>query len=350
MANKKLPSRGAASNPVNRYEKLAVAWEDEYAEGERLRPTEYFRDASRSVLAENSSPDVPFRFSLNPYRGCEHGCVYCYARPTHEYLGFSAGLDFEQRIMVKEDAPALLRATFSSPRWQPEVVALSGNTDCYQPIERHLRITRRCLEVFAEFRNPVGVVTKSTLVLRDLDLLQDLARDNLVRVAISITTLDGNLARRLEPRAAQPQKRLEAVAALASAGVQVAVMAAPVIPGLNDEEIPRILAAAREVGAMGASYVLLRLPRPVDRLFADWLREHFPERVRRVLGRVRECRQGKLYSSEFDQRKTGTGPYADHVAELFRVTARRLGLDRPLPPLNTGAFRRPQRDRQLSLL
>ena len=349
MANEKLPGRGAASNPPNRYERLDVEWDEEFARDLRSQRTQVYRDTSRTILAENESPDVPFRFSLNPYRGCEHGCIYCYARPTHEYLGFSAGLDFEQRIFVKLDAPELLRSHFRSPKWSPEVVALSGNTDCYQPLEKHFELTRRCLEVFAEFRNPVAVVTKSSLVLRDVDLLAELATQKLVRVAISITTLDGALARRLEPRAAQPERRLEAVAKLTSAGVPVVVMIAPVIPGLNDEEIPQILRAAREAGAVGASYVLLRLPRPVDDLFTAWLKEHFPERRQRVLGRIRQCREGRLYNAEFGKRKTGTGPYANHIRELFTLTARRLGLDRPLPELDTSVFRRPVATGQLNL-
>ena len=349
MANEKLPGRGAASNPPNRYERLDVEWDEEFARDLRSQRTQVYRDTSRTILAENESPDVPFRFSLNPYRGCEHGCIYCYARPTHEYLGFSAGLDFEQRIFVKLDAPELLRSHFRSPKWSPEVVALSGNTDCYQPLEKHFELTRRCLEVFAEFRNPVAVVTKSSLVLRDVDLLAELATQKLVRVAISITTLDGALARRLEPRAAQPERRLEAVAKLTSAGVPVVVMIAPVIPGLNDEEIPQILRAAREAGAVGASYVLLRLPRPVDDLFTAWLEEHFPERRQRVLGRIRQCREGRLYNAEFGKRKTGTGPYANHIRELFTLTARRLGLDRPLPELDTSVFRRPVATGQLNL-
>ncbi len=350
MAKRKLSGRGATCNPANRYERLEVVREANGFEEGSDESTQYYRDSSRTVLTANASPDVPFRFSLNPYRGCEHGCIYCYARPTHEYLGFSAGLDFERRIFVKIEAPELLRAALISPRWQPQPVALSGNTDCYQPIERQLRITRRCLEVLLEFRNPVTVVTKSTLVLRDLDLLQDLARANLAQVAISITTLDGHLARLLEPRAAQPKRRLEALSALASAGIPTMVMAAPIIPGLNDEEIPRILAAARDAGALAASYVLLRLPRPVDELFANWLREHLPNQQRRILGRVRQCREGKLYSPEFGTRKTGTGPYADHIGELFALTARRLSLDRPLPKLNVSLFQRPEGpDAQLRL-
>ncbi len=232
-----LPGRGTGLNPENRYEQIHVEMEPEADEPAPL-PTVFYRDTSRSVLAENESPDVGFRFSLNPYRGCEHGCVYCYARPSHEYLSFSAGLDFERRIMVKEDAPELLRQAFLAPRWQPQTVALSGNTDCYQPVERHLQLTRRCLEVFRDFRNPVGVVTKSALVTRDVDLLADLAVHGAAHVLISVTSLDGDLARRMEPRAARPERRLAALQTLSAAGVPTGVMVAPVIPGLNDEESP----------------------------------------------------------------------------------------------------------------
>src|SRR6185436_13808968 len=245
-----MKGRGTDVAPPNRYERMHVELEpdDDTPPAEKVA-TVYYRDASRTILAANQSPDVGFRWSLNPYRGCLHGCVYCYARPSHEQLGFNAGIDFETRIMVKPDAPQLLRRTFLSPRWQPELVSLSGNTDCYQPVERTLGITRRCLEVFAEFRNPVGVITKSALVARDADLLADLARHGAAHVFSSITTLDPDLAGRLEPRTARPYRRLDAVATLAAAGVPVAVMIGPVIPGLNDEEIPRILEAARKAGA-----------------------------------------------------------------------------------------------------
>ncbi len=265
----------------------------------------------------------------------------CYARPTHEYLGFSAGLDFERRIMVKDDAPALLRASLSSPRWQPQVVALSGNTDCYQPVERRLALTRRCLEVFAEFRNPVGVVTKSALVVRDADLLAELAAHDAAHVCCSVTTLDADLARRMEPRAAQPGKRLEAIAALTAAGVPVAVLIGPVIPGLNDADIPRILAAAKAAGARSAAWVLLRLPRPVDALFMRWLDEHFPERRSRVLHRLQDTRAGRMSDVAFGRRKRGQGEYAAQIAALFAAAARKHGLHHPLPPLNAAAFRRP---------
>jgi DNA repair photolyase len=338
MARPPIRPRGANINPPNRYETLRFE-ADEPPNGDE--PTVYYRDASKSVLAENDSPDVGFRFSLNPYRGCEHGCAYCYARPSHEYLGFSAGLDFERRIMVKEDAPALLRQALLSPRWVPQVVALSGNTDAYQPVERRLGITRRCLEVFAEFRNPVGIVTKSALVARDADLLAELARHGAAHVCCSVTTLDPDLARRMEPRAAQPAKRLEAIATLASAGVPVAVLIGPVIPGLNDSEIPRILAAAAKAGAISSSWVLLRLPRPIDELFIRWLEDHVPERRDRVLHRIQDTRDGRLSDAAFGRRKRGQGEYAAQIAALFEAAARKHGLDTPLPPLNADAFRRP---------
>jgi DNA repair photolyase len=347
-----MKGRGTDAAPPNRYDELRVAleYDDDHPPPEKV-PTVYYRDASRSILAENHSPDIGFRWSLNPYRGCEHGCVYCYARPSHEQLGFNAGIDFESRIMVKEDAPALLRKTFLAPRWEPDVVSLSGNTDCYQPAERTLGITRRCLEVFAEFRNPVGVITKSALVARDADLLAELARHGAAHVFSSITSLDPALAARLEPRAARPHRRLDAVATLAAAGVPVAVMIGPVIPGLNDEEIPRILEAARSAGAIAASWVLLRLASPLDVLFERWLDEHFPEKKSRILNRIRDTRGGRITDSRFGVRQRGEGEYADQIAPLFRAAARKHGFDRPLPELRRDAFRRPpQPGEQMRLL
>jgi DNA repair photolyase len=354
MSRADLPGRGTQANPPNRYEPLHVELEPDEGDdayGPPAQPTVLYRDSSRTILAENDSPDIGFRFSLNPYRGCEHGCVYCYARPSHEYLGFSAGLDFERRIMVKDNAPELLRDALSAPRWEPQVVALSGNTDCYQPIERRLGITRRCLEVFVEFRNPVAAITKSALVARDADLFAELARHGAAHVMLSITTLDPELARRMEPRAARPERKLAAMRTLADAGVPVGVMIGPVIPGLNDAEIPRILAAAADAGARSGSWVLLRLPKPVDALFQAWLAEHYPDRRERVLGRIREVRQGKLSDPRFFQRQRGQGEYAAQIAGLFAVAARKHGLDKRLPPLSTGAFRRPARaGDQLKLL
>ena len=332
--------RGTAANPPNRFDPLHVERDLDQPDGGH---TLYYRDRSGSILVENDSPDVGCRWGINPYRGCEHGCVYCFARPTHQYLGFSAGLDFERRIMVKNDAPALLRAALHHPRWQPAPVMFSGNTDCYQPVERTLEITRRCLQVFAEFRNPVSMITKSALVARDADVLHELERYDAAHVMSSITTLDPDLARRLEPRAAIPTKRLEAIGTLTAAGVPVGVMIGPVIPGLNDAEIPRILEAAAAAGARSAAWVLLRLPTPVDELFVSWLETHFPDRKERVLGRIRECRGGELSDSRFGVRQRGEGPYAQQLRQLFDVTARRHGLDRPQPALSTAAFRRPTR-------
>src|SRR5262245_5425864 len=350
MSRPDAPGRGTTINPPNRYEELHVELDPVEGEEGTPTPTVLYRDTSRTILAENESPDVGFRYSLNPYRGCEHGCTYCYARPSHEYLGFSAGLDFERRLMVKEDAPELLRKTFLSPRWQPDVVALSGNTDCYQPVERKLGITRRCLEVFVEFRNPVGVVTKSALVARDADLLGALARDGAANVLCSVTTLDPELARRMEPRAATPERRLETIAALTAAGVPVGVLIAPVIPGLNDAEVPRILEAAARAGACSAGWVLLRLAKPLDQLFDAWLTEQYPARRERVLGRIRETRAGRLTDSTFGRRMRGQGEYAEQIAALFKVAARKHGLDQSLPELSVAAFRRPpQPGEQLGL-
>ncbi|MEO8601183.1 MAG: PA0069 family radical SAM protein [bacterium] len=351
MSTHELDGRGTRLNPANRFERLHVerSAEDDIDPAEDATPTELFRDASKTILAENDSPDVGFRFSLNPYRGCEHGCVYCYARPSHEYLGFSAGLDFERKLLIKSDAPALLRAALSAPRWQPQVVALSGNTDCYQPIERQLRLTRGCLAVFAEFRNPVGIITKSALVTRDIDLLSELARHDAVHVSVSITSLDADLARRMEPRASTPERRLQAVAALAAAGVRVGVMTAPIIPGLNDHEIPAILERAAAAGARNAGWTMVRLASPLDQLFVDWLEKHYPDRMLRVLGRLRSCRAGTLNDSRFGHRMRGEGEYAAQIRALFTLAARRRGLDQPMPPLNTTAFRRPG-GTQISLL
>jgi DNA repair photolyase len=353
MSRPDVPRRGTGLNPPNRYEPLHVELDPDAADDAEpgAPPTLFYRDASRTILAENDSPDVGFRFSLNPYRGCEHGCTYCYARPSHEYLGFSAGLDFERRIMVKDDAPELLRRALASPRWEPQVVALSGNTDCYQPVERRLRITRRCLEVFAEFRNPVSAITKSALIARDADLLAELARHGAAHAMFSITSLDAELARRMEPRAARPERRLEAMATLACAGIPVGVMIGPVIPALNDAEIPRILEAAARAGAQSGSWVLLRLAKPLDALFERWLADHYPERRDRVLARIRDTRGGKMSDSRFGIRQRGRGEYAEQIAALFAVAARKHGLDRRLPPLETAAFRRPARaGEQLTLL
>lgn len=337
--------RGAGANPPSRFVVQKGTWvepDPEWRDEDDPAPvTRFTSDASRSVISWNDSPDVPFRASLNPYRGCEHGCSYCYARPTHEYFGLSAGLDFETRIVVKEDAPRLLRAELQRRSWEPQPIAMSGVTDCYQPAERRLRITRACLEVLAEFRNPVMIITKSALVARDVDVLAELARFDCASVTLSITSLDPALSGALEPRAARPHRRLEAVRALADAGVPVGVNVAPVIPGLNDREIPAILAAAKEHGAQRAGRVLLRLPHGVKELFEQWLAQHRPRERAKVLDRVRSMRGGELYDSTFGARMTGAGPYAAQVEQLFDVHAARLGLDGERRPLSTAHFRRP---------
>ncbi|MFO1464023.1 MAG: PA0069 family radical SAM protein [bacterium] len=347
---KKSPQgRGAAENPPNRFERLA--WEDDAEAFDPEAPgpaTQFFRDTSKSLIVENESPDVPFEASLNVYRGCEHGCVYCYARPYHEYLGFSAGLDFETKIMVKENAPQLLRKELASPRWEPKVLAMSGVTDCYQPIEKKLKLTRACLEVLAEFRNPVGIVTKNHLVTRDLDLLQELAAVKGVSVYLSITTLDAELARRLEPRASTPRHRLEAIEALAKAGIPVGVLTAPVIPALNDSEIPAILNAAARAGARFAGYVMLRLPHGLAGLFETWLEEHYPDRRHKILHRLESLRGGKRNDPRFGKRMRGEGPFADQVAQLFEMGLKKAGMEKRGPELSTKDFRRP-RPPQLSL-
>lgn len=340
-----VPRRGraAAINPPNRFERLHLErGAEDYDDDERRAvPTQFLRDASRTILAKNDSPDVPFTFSLNPFRGCEHGCPYCYARPSHEFLGFSAGLDFETRILVKENAPDLLADHFERKSWQPQVVALSGNTDPYQPVERRLGLTRRCLEVFLRYRNPVSIITKNHLVTRDLDLLAELARLRLVHVTLSVTSLDADLAGRMEPRASRPVRRLDAVAELAAAGVPVGVNVAPVVPGLTDEEMPAILRAAAERGALHASYLVMRLPGAVEPIFLDWLERHYPDRVERVTGRLRSLRGGALNDPRFGTRMRGEGPWAAVFSRLFRTQIRRLGLNRPFEPLETRHFRRP---------
>lgn len=341
-----LHGRGATINPAGRFEKLEVAIDAEFEDPNPR--TIYLRDASQSAISMNDSPDIGFRASVNPYRGCEHGCSYCYARPYHEYLGFSAGMDFETRIMVKSDAPQLLRKELASPKWEPQPIAISGVTDCYQPVERKLKITRGCLQVLAEFRNPVGLVTKNHLVTRDIDLLAELAAVQAASVHISITTLDAGLARKLEPRAASPAHRLDAVGKLTAAGIPVGVLVAPMIPGLNDHEIPAILEAARAAGALRAGYTMLRLPYGVKEVFSAWLDEHLPGSKEKILGRIREVRGGKLNDSTFGTRMRGEGIFAEQVRQLFAVSLRREGFADRMPPLSTAAFRNPD-DRQLKL-
>ena len=336
------PARGAGSNPPNRFEHLTFERDADWdPEQDPLPRTVFLRDRTSKIITRNDSPDIVFEASINPYRGCEHGCIYCYARPTHEYLGFSAGLDFETKIMVKEDAPKLLREELSSPAWVPKVIALSGVTDPYQPVERRLKLTRRCLEVLAEFRNPVTIVTKNNLVTRDLDLLAELASCHAVAVFISLTTLDTELRKILEPRTSPPAARLATISTLAGAGVPTGVLVAPVIPGLTDHEIPAIIAAAAKAGAMFAAHSTLRLPYAVAPLFEEWLSRHLPEKKDKVLHRLRAMRQGKLNNSEFGLRMQGEGIFADQIADMFHVACRRAGWSGEGPELSTAYFRRP---------
>jgi DNA repair photolyase len=344
-----LHGRGSSVNPKNRFETIERIPEPDDSGAEISSPhTQFFPDGSRSIIALNDSPDVGFDASVNPYRGCEHGCVYCYARPTHEYLGFSSGLDFETKIMVKEDAPELLRREFCSSKWRPQVLALSGVTDCYQPVEKAKQITRRCLEVCAEFRNPVVIVTKSALVTRDVDILARLARFDCVGVTISLTTLDPRLSSSLEPRASRPARRLWAIRTIAEAGIPVGYLQAPMIPGLTDSEAPAIAQAAARAGASFAGYVALRLPFAVKVLFEQWLEQHFPDRKDKVLNRIRAIRGGKLNDPNFQSRMRGEGVFAEQMKELFQLAIRKAGISRRWPELSTAHFLRPD-DSQLSL-
>lgn len=342
MSQDPIHGRGAAINPPNRFERLSYESDGDVDYEEPGRPkTVFYRDDSRSIIAYNESPDVGFSASFNPYRGCEHGCSYCYARPYHEYLGLSSGIDFETKIFVKEDAPDLLVRELSAARWEPQTLGVSGVTDAYQPIEKRVELTRRCLEVCAEFRNPVCIVTKNRLVARDIDILAQLAPFQAALVFVSVTSLDRELAGKLEPRATQPEGRLAAIRELAQAGIPVAAMVAPIIPGLTDHEVPAILEAAAEAGACQARYTVLRLPYAVKDVFERWLGDHFPEKKEKVLGRVRDLRGGKLNNSHFGQRMRGEGNLADAISNIFRLARRRAGLDRPLPELSAAAFRRP---------
>jgi DNA repair photolyase len=342
----KTVGRGSAINADHRFSsqklELDPAIFDHLGEEDRpLLQTQFFKDSSRTILTENDSPDVGFSHSINFYRGCEHGCTYCYARPTHEYLNLSAGLDFESKIFVKEEAPQLLREKFSSSRWQPELVVMSGVTDCYQPAERQFKLARRCLEVFNEFKNPVGIITKNALVTRDIDLLKELAAVDAAMVLISLTTLNPQLSKVMEPRASVPLARLQAIRDLAAAGIPVSVNLAPIVPGLTDQEIPALLKAAAEAGAHSAFYTLLRLPYSVKDLFTEWLEQHFPERKEKVLAAVRDVRGNQLNDSRFGVRMQGEGPYAENVKNLFSLFRKKYGLDRPAKDISTASFRRP---------
>ena len=347
LLTKTRTGRGAVRDLPNRFEKLSmdldpdIVQPDPATEGEALPnpKTSFYEDKSESIIVRNDSPDFGFDAGINPYRGCEHGCAYCYARPYHEYLGFSAGLEFETKIMVKRRAAELLLKELSNPKYEPEVLGMSGVTDCYQPAERHFRITRSCLEVLAEFRNPVSIVTKNYLVTRDIDILKELASYDAAHVFISITTLNADLAAKMEPRASQPSHRLRAVEMLAKAGVPVGVMVAPIIPGLNDREMPAVLEAAKAAGAGSVGYTMLRLPHGVKDVFQEWLEQNFPEKLERILGTVRSVRGGKLNVSDFGSRMRGEGPYAEQVKQIFHVFRERLGFSR-MRELRTEHFRK----------
>ncbi len=342
-----LRGRGARSNASGRYEReTRVLVDDGWTQEDETPPplkTEVLRDSSRTIITRNKSPDISFDQSINPYKGCEHGCIYCFARPTHAYLGLSPGADFESRIFAKPNAAELLTRELSAPGYVPKVIAMGTNTDPYQPIERQLKITRSILEVLRDFNHPIGIVTKSPLILRDIDILAPMAEQGLARAAISITTLDRRLARAMEPRAATPQRRIQAISGLHAAGIPAAVMFAPVIPALNDEELENILNAAVEAGAASAGYVLLRLPLEIKDLFREWLEEKEPGRARHVMSLIRQMRGGKDYDSQWHTRMKGTGPYAEMIARRFHMAIKRLGLNQDRTPLSTDKFRRPPR-------
>ncbi len=348
-----LHGRGAVSNPQHRFESLAREAEDDgwAREDEEISApeTQVIEQLAKSALTRNDSPDIPFDRSVNPYQGCEHGCVYCYARPSHAYHGLSPGLDFETRIIARPNIADVLRAELAKPGYRPAPVALGANTDPWQPVERRLRITRRVLEVLAEARHPLTLVTKSSLVERDLDLLADMARDGLVHAAVSVATLDADLARRLEPRAASTARRLETLRRLSAAGVPCAVLVAPMIPMLTDPDLEKVLEAARGAGAKTAGYVLLRLPHELKGVFQDWLAAHFPLRAEHVMSLVRQMREGKEYQSGFGVRQRGTGIYADLLAQRMAKARQRLGLTGGLPPLALDRFRPPGARGQLPL-
>jgi DNA repair photolyase len=341
-----LKGRGARSNASSRYDQeRRVGFDDGWTRDDEEPPpirTEVTRDATRTIIARNQSPDISFDRSINPYRGCEHGCIYCFARPTHAYLGLSPGLDFESKLFVKPDAAKLLAAELSKPSYRCDVIAIGTNTDPYQPIEREYRVMRQVLQVLWEFKHPVGIVTKSALVTRDIDILSKMAEQRLAKVAISITTLDRKLARAMEPRAATPDRRLDAIRALSDAGIPTAVMVAPIIPALTDEEMESILAAAYDAGARRAGFVSLRLPLEIADLFEEWLKTHRPDKAKHVLSLVRNMRGGKLYDSTWGLRGRGTGPYANLLAQRFHLATKRLGMNTESSPLDTTKFRKPE--------
>ncbi|MEO0472450.1 MAG: PA0069 family radical SAM protein [Bacteroidota bacterium] len=347
-----LKGRGAQINPKNQflqneYDTSETDGLDEPLDPERVQ-TEVFYEHPKKILNKVDSPDVPFSWSLNPYQGCEHGCIYCYARNAHQYWGFSAGLDFERKIIVKENAPEVLYETFMKKNWEPAPVMFSGNTDCYQPLERKLEITRRCLTVFQQFHHPLGLITKNALILRDLDILQELAKENLVHVSLSITTMEESLRRKMEPRTSSAKKRFETVEKLTAAGIPTGVMLGPIIPGLNNHEIPQLLEEAANRGAVAAGYTFVRLNGAIGQIFTNWIETNYPDRAEKVLNQIKASHGGKLSDSRFGKRMSGEGAIAKSVSDLFKLTRKKHFGDRKMPAYNLEAFRRPG-DNQLSL-
>ena len=343
--------RGASSNPPNRFEPIDLEPEFDHLDADELAvapSTKFFRDTTRTIIAHNDSPDVGFEYSINPYRGCEHGCIYCYARPTHEYLSLGSGLDFESKIFVKLDAAQLLRKELSHKKWEPKTISISGVTDCYQPAERQFKITRQCVETLWEFRNPCGLITKSHLITRDIDLFSEMAKENLVAAFISITSLDPDVSAKMEPRAASPARRLDALRKLTDAGIPCGVMVAPIVPGLTDHEMPAILKAAKEAGARTAGYVPVRLPFAIKDMFETWLQQHYPDRASKVLNRIRELRGGKLNDSNFVSRMRGEGVWAEQLKTMIELAKRKVGLDGEFPELAKDKFRGPG-EKQMTL-
>ncbi|MBX2841413.1 MAG: PA0069 family radical SAM protein [Flammeovirgaceae bacterium] len=334
--------RGAQKNTANRFSKSFYEFEPTDHENEKILapPTQIYKESPKKIISTNNSPDIPFTYSINPYQGCEHGCIYCYARPSHEYWGFSAGWDFETKIVVKENAANLLEKQFLSRNWKPASIMLSGNTDCYQPLEKKLKITRSLLKVFAKYGNPVGIITKNSLVLRDLDILKDLAKEGLVHVIISITTLDENLRRLMEPRTASGIKKLETIQQLTSAGVPVGIMTAPIIPALNSQEIPEILKQASENGALMAGYTMVRLNGALEELFKDWLEKNFPNKAEKVWNQIQNLHGGNVGDSRFGTRMRGEGKIADSITQLYKISKAKYFKDKKLPPFNLTKFRR----------
>jgi DNA repair photolyase len=347
--------RGVSENPQNRFEKLELTpdldeLDHDILHDERERPqTSYYKDKSKTFITYNDSPDIGYTASVNPYRGCSHGCVYCYARQTHEYLGFSAGLDFETKIMVKTDASELLRKELSAKKWQPQLVGFSGVTDSYQPVEKQLQLTRKCLEVFLDFRNPLSLVTKNYLVTRDMDLLKDLAKYTCVSVCISLTTLDDELRRLMEPRTSSAAKRLEAVSKLAEAGIHVGVLTAPIIPGLTDHEIPTLVQAAKDAGTKFVGYSVVHLPFGVKDIFESWIKQTYPDRADKVLNRIREMRGGKLNDPRFGFRMRGEGVYAEQIQKLYAAAKKKAGFEPSTLKLSLEHFRVPGKTVQKGL-